>query len=113
MKTKFARITAKKVTITKGQFMKTKKTALFLDGCILHIEKASIEFSCNTKRMKKTKMLENVDIEIRIKEAKIEPEKLVCSGQNGYIRSNNWALKVTADEIQIMAEKIVIKPMSV
>ena len=68
MKTKFARVTTKKVTITEGMYMKTNKTALHLNGCILHIEKASIEFSCTSKRMKKTKMLENVDIEIRIKE---------------------------------------------
>jgi hypothetical protein len=55
-------------------------------------------------------MLENVDIEIRIEEAKIEPEKLGCSGQTCFITSNNWPLKVTADEMQIITEKIVVQP---
>ena len=57
MKTEFAKIVAKKITITEGQFMKTISGALFLKNCTLNIEKASIEFSRTTEKKKITKIL--------------------------------------------------------
>merc|ERR1711862_435306 len=108
-KTKFARIEAKEVTISKAVFNKSTSDELFVNNCTLNIVKATIKFPLTVDGKERKQLIQIKDIEICTEEAKINPQSLFLAAKKCTIASPNWALR--SDKTRVIAEKIVIKPI--
>ena len=81
-----------------------------MNNCIVNIEKATVKFNTISGNETKRKFVKNVDIKLCVEKAKIEPEALFFTGRKCFITSNNMI--VAADKIRVMADTIVIKPIT-